>query len=393
LKWEIQVKKLSIILVALMFCSLILVSSIQLNTVQGATNVNDTINTNKISTQVSNTDAFTETTILSLEPEVIKVPYLGDSNPTIIAVNLYIHNVKDFKKVSFDMRYDSNIIEPAACEVEDKFYTTVSGTSGSYFGFGHSQSSHSFQIYRSFTGSATMFIFYFKALGTGSTQINFAYSQMYDDLEESIEHTAIGTTVEIVPFESWANTTCSELKGKYDQLTADFQTLNTTYHNLANNYNELSTDHDALNTDYATLELKRYTLEQHLHTVNTTYQNLLNDYDNLAAQNAALNESYASLEDDYFTLTQNLQTLNASYQELKQTYKQTTNDYEHLQANYTALEAEYNQIVADNNKLKLNETATNNASATANLMYLFMATTILFMATTTYFARRKTRKT
>lgn len=391
-------KRLHVSLAFFLFCSLILISSIQIIPAQGSPNTNELTNINTQSTQITSSSTLTETTILSLEPDIIKVPYLEkDDGPQIVAIKLHIQNVQNLNRVFINMRLDSNILEPVAYEMESSFRQIVGGWSGSGFATGPNPTSHDFQLSTTYSGSSAMFIYYFRTLKVGTTEVNLTGTHLTDTEGETIQHETSGTTLEVVPFEIWANTTCANLIEKYNTLTTDFQTLNITYRNLltnyttlSSNYNNLSAKYDNLTLDYDTLKLKRYTLEQHLNTVNASYQTLLKDYDNLTKHNNDLNTNFTALDADYLTLTQQFQTLNTTYYELKQNYTQIVNDYENLQADYNTLKTEYEQTITTYTELKFDYEST---ALNTHLMYLFIATTITLLATTIYLANKKSRKT
>jgi len=76
-------------------------------------------------------------------------------------------------------------------------------------------------------------------------------------------------------------------------------------------------------------------------------------------------------------------------------------DYSELQGNYTSLQNSYNSLQADYNSLnssynslntafnEYNESMQGELSYIRNLMYIFIAATIILIATTVHFAIRK----
>ncbi|MCW4019070.1 MAG: hypothetical protein NWF00_10405 [Candidatus Bathyarchaeota archaeon] len=349
---------------------------------------------------VMQTKADDETTVLSLEPQNITIPYLDkDDGPTVVAINLAIQNVVGLRNVSLTMRYDSNILEPVFGKMDQDFYDKVGGYGGSGFGSGPSPNSHYFDIAPfsasapGFSGSATLFVYYFKVVGTGSTQVNLVDTVIMESSGTNISHTVSGCTVEVVPLEVWVDGEYAELMAEHEALDLEFQTLTQELAALDANYTSLEGDCDQLNTTYQALD--------------ATYNDLVRDYDNLTQEFASLNANYSSLDTQYSLLQAELQALNmthqelqadyeelqADYEEMVNTYEDLQNTYEDLQANHETLEADYNTAVTDYNNLEAEyEEKTSQLDATTNYMYIFAALTLALAATTVFFAVRK-RKT
>lgn len=106
----------------------------------------------------------------------------------------------------------------------------------------------------------------------------------------------------------------------------------------------------------------------------------------------------------YFELSMKYNSLLAYYQSLNTTYHHLQNDYAVLVGNYTGLQVEYDGLLsnfdslnstysdlnATYNELRSKQNVTiNELNNIRNLMYIFIATTVILLATTVSFVRRK----
>jgi len=139
-----------------------------------------------------------------------------------------------------------------------------------------------------------------------------------------------------------------DLLGRYIELLADYQSLNSTYYELLDEYDELLADCNSLNSTYHALLFSYMELLADYDSLQTNYTNLQSDYNSL---NSSLND----LQEDYYTLNSLYNTLNATYNELK-----------------SEQEAAFSELYT-----------------IRDLMYVFIATTIILTVTTIYFATRK----
>ncbi len=66
-----------------------------------------------------------------MEPENIEVPYLNGSGfGTVVVVNVRISNVTDLKEFSWDIRYNTVVLEFIGWEISKIFYNEVNGWMG-----------------------------------------------------------------------------------------------------------------------------------------------------------------------------------------------------------------------------------------------------------------------
>ena len=141
-----------------------------------------------------------------------------------------------------------------------------------------------------------------------------------------------------------------ELLEKYLLLLASFNNLNSTYYELLDSYSKLQSNHNLLNSTYSEL-IQNYTLLQE------SFDSLMRSYSDLQEQHNSLNSTYSNL------LT----------------------SYNNLLTSYNSLYASYNELISRQEDI-INELNTNR-----NLMYVFIATTIILIATTVYFVVRKAK--
>ena len=84
--------------------------------------------------------------------------------------------------------------------------------------------------------------------------------------------------------------------------------------------------------------------------------------------------------------------LRVLYYELLEKYSNLLADYDVLNIKYNSLNSSYNDLNVTYNALRSKQEATiNELDNIRNLMYIFMATTIILIATSVYFIKRKTK--
>lgn len=275
-----------------------------------------------------------ESASLSLEPTLIEVPFVElDHGEIVVSVYLTINNVYDLKKFTLILTFNGKMLEYYTDHAGDWGY---SGSRSTNPESGMVTMSGELTDGREISGSGTFYTFAFKVIGVGSSQILLQYIYLEDKSGSAIPYVISNdnATIEILPFEIWTDGEYAELKQAYDVLLDDFQTLNATYEALLSGYDSL----------------------------NLTYGQLVSDYD-------SLNDEYEKLRTDY----DNLKT---EHSELK-------SDYDSLQSTYNSLSSEHDKL-SEELVIKDDELSTN-----ANLMYVFVITTIVLAATAAYFAKKK----
>lgn len=291
-------------------------------------------------------------TSLSLEPSVIKVPFLELEHADVISVDLDIYNIHNLKKFLFILKFDGEILE---------FYGKQAGD----WGYSGSMSTNplspnmlavsgELSAGREISGSGTFFRFAFKVLRTGSTRILLEETEIIDVDGSSIPHTVSGNRIEVLPLEVWVDGEYAELKEKYDVLSV--------------NYSEILAKYETLNATYKTLNSSFASLQKSYNDLQTTYNSLKADHDSLKA-------SHESLQMDH-------NSLKTSYEKLRSDYDGLKSSHDLLSRDYNILESKYRVIS------ELGELGT-----TRSLMYIFITTTIIFIVTTIYFAKRKPKTT
>ncbi len=273
--------------------------------------------------------------LLSLEPSTITMPFLDSKQGcTLLILKLKIYNVTNLKVFSLKLDYNTSILEFIGGKMDRIFYTTVGGWKGAYT---------SVEFSKAFSGSGTMFIYYFKVLSVGSTQIKLKDTLLIDNSGANISHVISGATVKILPFKEWIKEKYLELKSKYNMLLI--------------NYTEILTKYKALNSTYKALLFN--------------YNKLNNTYYKLLLYSHFLNQSYNLLKNRY-----NL--LNSSFSFLKRNYYYLQKNYKNLQLNYRELESQF-------------KTITNLFTITKNIIYCLAITTIILIIISIYFIKKLNR--
>lgn len=290
-------------------------------------------------------EANNESTSLSLEPSEIEIPYLDlEEGSTLIPIKLKIYNVHNLREFSLSLDYDMNILEYIKGEMDLLFYNTVGGWRGNEFRG---------RLSEAFSGSDTMFIYSFKVLRSGLTQIRFTNTRLIDESGSTIPHTISGCTVEVLSLDEWIDGKYAELKGKYDALLVNYTEIKAECETIKSDYDSLNSSFTSLQTSYNDLQI--------------TYNSLKADYDSLKANHESLQIDYNSLK--------------TSYDKLRTDYDGLKSSYDSLSRDYNVLESKY-QLISELGEL----------GTTRSLMYIFIITTVLFIAITVYSARRKLGK-
>jgi len=206
---------------------------------------------------------------LSLKPDIITLPLL--EQPQALYVELTIQNVSCFKAYSFELDYNRTILEFMGAKMDDAFYATTGG----YIEGDEFQGT----LRRTFSGSTTMFVYVFKILNTGSTQINIVNSKT--DFGLLASHKVTNCTITIKSLVKWIDGQYAELKERYDKLSVDFQMLNTTYHKLLADCLSLNATYHALLMNYSDLNFNFDKLQTSYNALNATHYRLLTNYNSL----------------------------------------------------------------------------------------------------------------
>jgi len=103
-----------------------------------------------------------------------------------------------------------------------------------------------------------------------------------------------------------------------------------------------------------------------------SFRNLLSDFNN------QWNSVYDTLLSNYTELKENYATLNQTYSILQENFDSLTSSYNQLNTSYDTLLDSYNQLQLDQ------ESVLDELNVIRNMLYLFIATTIVFMVITVY---------
>jgi len=322
-------------------------------------------------------------TSLSLEPIVIRVPFLELDNASVtVSVNLDIKNIHNLKNFTLIFTFNNKMLE---------YYTQYAGD----WGYSGSRSTNprynvltvsgELSDGREISGSGTFLTFAFKVLSIGVSNVSLEYAYLEDKYGSVIPYTISrnNVTVEVLPLEVWVDEKYVELKQEYDgllenytNLEAEYRDLNSTYHNLLAGYYSLNSTLHILLSNFIDLQGKYATLS-------SDYEDLLEDFKSL---NTALNDlqtKYGLLNSTYYDLNADYKSLNQTYHNYVETHSYSNSEYETLQSNYQTLESNYKSLQSGY------ESLTDNFAMAKNLNYILTITTATFIATTVYFVKRK----
>lgn len=100
-------------------------------------------------------------------------------------------------------------------------------------------------------------------------------------------------------------------------------------------------------------------------------------------------KTYSELQSENFDLRYDYSDLESEYENYKVTHNYLNNEYNSLNSSYNSLESSYNSLQDDYNQLESNYQEFGEPVFLRNLMFAFLATTIIFITTTIYFAVRR----
>jgi len=117
---------------------------------------------------------------------------------------------------------------------------------------------------------------------------------------------------------------------------------------------------------------------------------LQSKYYGLSSNFTALESDYQALGETYDTLMAEFDSVQSDYQTLSVTYNSLVSEFEILEADYATLNATYNSLTSEHDALRSEyDAALGDLNNARNIMYVTIATTILFVITTAYLAMKK----
>jgi hypothetical protein len=201
---------------------------------------------------------------LSLEPTATELPWL-EQEPLAIYLELTIQNVSSLKRYSFEFNYNRTVLEFIGSKMDDYFYTTTGGWIGNGF---------QGNLSRSFTGSATMFVYAFKILNIGITHVDIVNASLWTDNGLSISHNVTTCTITIKSLEEWIDGEYAVLDSEYEDYRNSHSYIDLEFTDISNERNQWISEYNSLNTTYT-----QYS-ESHSHS-DTEYNSLLSENQSL----------------------------------------------------------------------------------------------------------------
>jgi len=219
-------------------------------------------------------------TRLSLEPEMIVVPFLGlEEASQHIEITLRIENVEKLKEYNVEFYYDPEILEWYNGKINTSFYLAVGGMTGSVLHHRYSGS---------YSGSIDAYTYCFRILKPGFTTIRLVNTELRDALGDIIPHTTSGCNVTILSVSEWINGEYENLQIKYDAILEEYSDLNSNYMNVTKNYNILLSNYENIESEYNLLLLKYQDLYSNYSLMQSEYENLESECDALKLVNQNL---------------------------------------------------------------------------------------------------------
>ena len=120
-----------------------------------------------------------------------------------------------------------------------------------------------------------------------------------------------------------------------------------------------------------------------MNPITPLYFKLLEKYNELLTVLHAFNLSYNVLQAEFNSLNSTYNDLVSEFKSLSSLYNQLQGQYTSLNSSYTALQDSHYELESDR------ESIVNELENIRNLLYVFIATTIILIATTVYFAKRR----
>jgi hypothetical protein len=163
---------------------------------------------------------------------------------------------------------------------------------------------------------------------------------------------------------------------EYVALNATYYALVANYSNLRSSYDSLLANYSTLLADEARLLSEHDALLSNYNSLSANYNSLLADYNALTANYNSLLINYNNLYNLYSIFRANYTSLLGSFDSLSSNYNGLRTDYDSLESNYRGLKTSYDNSLGE-------------LALTRDVLYVFVASTIVFVATTLYFALRK----
>lgn len=248
---------------------------------------------------VTHTDSESiSNTYLSLEPSFIEVPFLdSESANTFIEVAMKVYDISNLKELHVDFQYDENVLDYYSGKIDQTFYLTVGGGTGSVVDK---------RITKAFSGTITMYRYTFRVLSPGTTTISLQDTELLDEPGTSIPFTPIDCIVSVETLSDYMNNLYDELETSYNLMQSSYSALQFDYENLDSTYNSLQSENLILDEQYWIL--------------NTTFNELSSDYEILDTLHYELLDEYEGLEESLIILQSEFDILSNTFSDLNQDY-------------------------------------------------------------------------
>ena len=217
-------------------------------------------------------------TTISLEPKTLELPLLDTQQGSIFTLELKASTIQGLKELHLNFEFDSGFVEYLGGGIDSSFYLITEGWTGSELDG---------RLTNTFSGSGVMFRYWFKALKTGTTQINLIDVSLLNEAGSTIPVTTSGCTVKIISLADYLGGEFAALSNNYRNLSKLFNDTIIATERLTMLYNSTKNDYDNLNTLYTELQTK-------YNSLNSNYNQQLTNFNTLLLSNEKLKSDLAN---------------------------------------------------------------------------------------------------
>ncbi len=214
---------------------------------------------------------------LSLQPEIIMCPVFDEENVKVaIIANLYVSNVVNLYRFTWDTEYDSEYLEYWDVRLSPEVAQITGGS--------HRSSSTLTFARNSFTGSGILLQFYFLPKMVSESEFKVYNIYLYDSSDNLIGTGRSSCEVQIIPLAEWVDGDYEELSEAYLSVAEQYSELQSDFTSLNSSYTELETANQDLTSLNEQLESQIDAIELNVENLTSQVEELQNEIDTLKSQ-------------------------------------------------------------------------------------------------------------
>jgi len=213
----------------------------------------------------------------SLQPEVIESPLLDAEDVEVVLIaNLYVTDVVDLQRFTWDMEYDSEFLEYWDVRIGPEVRQQTEGSH---------RSSTSVTFPRdSFTGSGVLLQFYFIPKMVSSSEFKVYNIYLYDSSDSLIATGRSACEIRVISFDEWVNGEYETLSDEFEEMVTQHSELHSNYTNLHESYINLGSVNEQLQTENIELQSQINTIESDLQDLTAQIEELQSEVERLESQ-------------------------------------------------------------------------------------------------------------